>query len=135
MAVLVAMAIVAFAIFVVALAISVLARVATMFFLVTRDVFVLVPGVLHKIDTLATGVVLAAMFAPVFCVTRGNMQVDRRAEHRSPLDEHRFGVDEAWRRKAADVDLTIKTGLADADGHADVSRVYWNGDGQGCCEK
>ena len=45
---------------------------ATMTLLIMRNILVLVPVVLHKIDPLATGVVLVAMLAPVFCVPRGN---------------------------------------------------------------
>jgi hypothetical protein len=37
--------------------------------------------------------------------------------HRT-LDDHRLAVNQLWRRVVADIDAAVKTGLADADGHA-----------------
>ena len=117
--------------------ISVPVIVVTMMFLVTRSVFVLVPVVVHKVDPFAAGVVFAAMPAPMFGIAWRDAQVDRLTIHRHPLDYYWLMVENAWRRiAAANVDLPIKTGLADADGHADIGRVCWkDGDGQGCCKK
>jgi Na+-translocating ferredoxin:NAD+ oxidoreductase RnfD subunit len=49
----------------------------TMNFLVTRNVIAVVPVVLHKEDSLAAGVVLAAVLAPVFCLTWRYTQINR----------------------------------------------------------
>ena len=102
----------------------------TMMFLVMRNVFVLVPVVAHKIDPFVTGVVFAAMPAPVFGMARWDVQVDRLTIHRHPLDDPRLTIENAWRRIAAtDVDLSKKIGLADADGYADIGRERWSGGG------
>lgn len=57
--------------------VMVVVTVIVMSLLVTGDIFTVVPVVLHEVDPLATGVVLAAVLAPVLGVPRGNMQVDR----------------------------------------------------------
>src|SRR4030066_1857831 len=98
-----------------------------------RYVLAAVPAVLHKVDPFAAGVVLAAVFAPVFGRARGPFQVDRRAVHRYPLDDSRLPIEYSWRRVAADVDLAIEAGLADADGHPDVGREGRKGGGDPAC--
>jgi hypothetical protein len=111
--------------------------VVTMMFLVTRNVFVLIPISVHKVDPLAAGVVLAAMFAPVFFIAGGNVEIDRRTMDRHPLDYHWLTVEYTRRRIATtNLELSIEAGLADADGYADIGRVCRkDGDGQGCCKK
>ena len=102
----------------------------TMMFLVMRDVLVLVPVVAHKVDPFVAGVVFAAMPAPVSGMARRDAQVDRLTIHRYPLDDPRLTIENAWRRIATtNVDLPIKTGLADADGYADIGRECRNGGG------
>lgn len=86
----------------------------TMMLLVTRNVLVVIPVVLHEVDPLAAGVVFAAVFAPVFRVARGHMQIDRRAVNQYPLDYNRLPVDKLRLRIIADVEAAIETGLADA---------------------
>ena len=62
--------------------VSVVISVTTMFFLVTRDVLVVVPIVPDKEDSLAAGMVFVAVLVPMFGVTRRYAQIDRRAIHR-----------------------------------------------------
>ena len=50
-----------------------------MLFLVARHVLAVVPVVLHKIDTLAAGIVLMTVPAPVFGVAGRYAQIDRWA--------------------------------------------------------
>jgi hypothetical protein len=109
----------------------------SMMFLVMRNVFVLVPVVVNKIDTLATGVVLAAMFAPVPCVAGRDVQVDWGTMNRNPLDDHWVTIKDTWRRIAIpNVDLSIETGLTDADGYADIGcESLRSGSGKRCSEK
>jgi hypothetical protein len=59
------------------LAMTMTAAVIAATVLVTRDVFVVVPVVPHKVDRPAAGVVLPAVLAPVFLVARRYVQVDR----------------------------------------------------------
>ena len=82
----------------------------TMLLLVTRSILAVIPGVLHKVDSFATGIVFAAVFAPVFGMSRWHIQVDRQAAHRCPVHDARLPVDDAWRRIAADVDLAVEAG-------------------------
>jgi len=88
--------------------------------LIVRNVFAVVPVVLHKIDPLPAGAVLVAVLAPVLCMTRRHVQVDRRAHDRHPLNDDRLWVDQLRRRIAANVDAPVETGLADAYRYAKV---------------
>jgi hypothetical protein len=80
-------------------------------------VLVVVPVVSNKVDRPTAGVVLRAVLAPVFLVTRWYVQIDRRSgnELRCPLNHHRFRVDQLWAWGVTNIDLPIETGLADAD--------------------
>jgi len=60
---------------------------------VTRNVFALVPVVLHKIDPLATGIVPVAVLVPMLRVARGYLEVHRRSANQYRLDDHRLPVD------------------------------------------
>ena len=46
-------------------------------FVVLRDVFVVVPALLHEVDWLAAGIVLVAVLAPFLGVAGRNIQVNR----------------------------------------------------------
>ena len=50
----------------------------TMLLLVTRNIFVVLPCVLHKEDSLAAGVVFVAVLSPMFGVARRYAHIDRR---------------------------------------------------------
>ena len=102
---------------------SVIAEVASTF-LITWDIFALVPIVFDKIDWFATGVILAAVLVPVFDMPRGNAQIDRRPAGRDALNVTRAVIDQLRRRETADVDPTIETGLADRHRNADIGSKH-----------
>ena len=107
----------------------------TVALLVMGNVFVLVPGVLHKVDPLAAGIVLAAVLAPVFRVARGHVQVNRLALYGCLVHDSRLLIDHLWLRIAADVDAPIEARLTDTDGNSDIGRECREGDGSECrCE-
>ena len=101
----------------------------TVALLVMRNVFVLVPGVLHKVDPLAAGIVLAAVLAPVFRVARGHVQVNRLALYGCLVHDSRLLIDHLWLRIAADVDAPIEARLTDTDGNSDIGRECREGAG------
>ena len=84
-------------------------------FLITRNILTVVPVVLHKVDALATGIVFAAVFPPVFCMTIRHAQIDRRAFYRYPLNYSGPEINQLWWLIVADVESAIEAGLADAD--------------------
>src|SRR5512146_1315779 len=116
------------AVFISALVTAAILAIA-MSFLVTRNVLAVVPAVLHKEDSLAAGVVFAAVLAPMFSVARRYAQVDWRAIHRSPLDDHRLGKYHLRLGKVADVDPAIEAGLAYADRDSNIGCDYRGGNG------
>ncbi|BCB26755.1 hypothetical protein SKTS_16410 [Sulfurimicrobium lacus] len=63
-------------------------------FLVTRDILAVIPSVLHEVDALAAGIVFVAVLAPVFGVTWGYAQIDRRTVRRNPSDYHRLRINQ-----------------------------------------
>jgi hypothetical protein len=92
---------------------------------IARGIHVVIPVVAYEIDRYPTGVILGAMLVPVFRMAGRYMEIDRglgRSAGKRP-DHHGLGVNDLGPRKAADIDLTIKTGLADPDRHADVGRL------------
>lgn len=97
--------------------------VTTTALLIARHVFAFVPPVLDEIDTLAAGTVFVAVMAPVLGMTGRNAQIDWRAMDRDALDEDRLAIDDRRAGVAADIDLAIETGLADADRDTDISGV------------
>ena len=74
---------------------------------------------IDEIDRAAAGVVAAAIAAPVLCVARRHVHVDRRIG-RTRYDEHRLPIDQPGARKVADVDVSVEARLPDRNGHADV---------------
>src|ERR1700690_2212792 len=103
--------------------------VATIMFLVTRNVLVVVPVVLHKEDPLAAGVVLAAVLAPVFGMARRHAQINRRTVGRHPLYGDRLRIKHLRLGVAADVEAAIEARLADAERQANVGSECRNGSG------
>jgi hypothetical protein len=75
--------------------------VITMIFLVTWYILAPVPVLMHKVDPLAAGVVLVAVFAPVFGMIRRYDQIDRRAIRRFLPECHRTTIDDLRRRRSA----------------------------------
>lgn len=66
----------------------------TVTLLVTGDVLVVVPAIADEIDPLVTGIVGAAVPAPVFGMTRWYMQVDRWAAGWPAPDHARLGIED-----------------------------------------
>lgn len=107
----------------------VIARVTASAFLITRGVFAVVPVVSHKINRFATGVVFAAVLAPVLDMPRGNTQIDRWAAGGDPLNVTRALVDELRWRETADVESAVEAGLTNAYRYSDVGREYRRAEG------
>jgi len=102
--------------------------VITMPFLIIRNILAFVPVVMDKEDPLAAGVVLATVLVPMFGMARRNAQINRRTVHRYPtLNDDRTTIDHPGLRKVAYVNVTIETGLADADRNANVASEYRGG--------
>ena len=83
-------------------------------FLISRNIFAVIPVVSHKINRFATGVVVPTVLAPVLHMARRNMQIDWRAAYGYSLNVTRLRVNELRRRKAANIESAIEAGLGDA---------------------
>lgn len=108
----------------------------TMVLPITRDVLVVIPVVLYKVDPLAAGVVPVAMLAPVLAMPGRYAHIDRLFYHDNPLDDPRLTIDHTWLRVwvIADVDSPIEARLADANRHSDVGSECGSGEcGCGNC--
>jgi len=93
----------------------------TIAFLITWDILLPIPVVPHKVDTLATGIVSPAMLAPILGMSRRYAQINRFPARINPADHSGLTVDQLRRRIIANVEVTIKAGLADADRYIRVS--------------
>ena len=124
-----------------ALIIPVLATVVipsvTMLFLITWNVLAVVPVVPDKQDSLAAGVVFAAVLAPMLGVARRYAHIDWRAIHRYAPDCYRLTIKHSRLRIAADIKLAIEAGLPNAERDANVGskrrRVERGNGGSGYC--
>src|SRR6218665_3966908 len=90
---------------------------------VVGHVVVAVPVVTHEVDRLAAGAVAVAVLLPVALMAGRHAQVDGRHPGRAALHPDGLRIDQARGRGIAQVDATVETGLADADGHANVVGV------------
>jgi len=90
--------------------------------LILRDVYLVVPFILYEIDRPAAGVIFMTVFAPFFCMAGRDMEVDGFLMHMGGwrLNDSWFGVDYLGLRVIGDVDVSVKAGLADCDGYANV---------------
>ena len=90
----------------------------TMVFTIMGDVSIGVPIMPDEVDRLTAGVVLAAVMAPIALVARAYMQIDRRRQHATlnAYADHRRAIDEAGRRRVADIHASVKARVAQADG-------------------
>jgi hypothetical protein len=77
-----------------------------------------VPVMPDKVDRLAAGVVLAAMMAPIALIAWAHMQIDRRRQDAALHTYAHDGraIDEAGRRRIADIHASVKSGIAQVDG-------------------
>jgi len=98
-----------------------IASAAAMFFLVMRDVSVVVPVFLDEIDALAAGTVLVAILIPMLGMAGRDVHVDGRPVGRHMSDEDRLGIDHmGMMGKVADVDAAVESRLTHGDGYAHV---------------
>ena len=93
------------------------------FALVMRNVHVVEPAFLHKIDPLAACVVLVAVLTPVLGVARGHVQVDGLDyhTHRHRRDDDRLWVNKLrWLSNVADLNVAIEARLTDGDRYRSI---------------
>jgi hypothetical protein len=97
--------------------VAVVAMLVTVFTIV-RNVSIGVPVMPYEVDRLAAGVVLAAVMAPIALIAWAYMQIDRRRQLAATNAYAHDGraIDEAGRRRVADIHASVKTGLAQGDG-------------------
>ena len=84
---------------------------------VFRDVLIVVPTVLHKVDRPATRVVLAAVLAPILLMPRGHVKINRRGSHADThgLNNDRLRKDQLRRPgKSAYFDVAEEARLSNA---------------------
>jgi len=97
---------------------------------VSRRVIVVIPVISHEIDAPTAGPVFGTIPAPMTLITRRNTQIDRcRSVSRSLFDNDRLLIDHPWLWITADVELSIETRLAHADGYTHLSEC---GSDDGC---
>jgi hypothetical protein len=103
---------------IVAMVAVIIAVIVTMLFTIVGNVSMGVPVMPDEVDRLAAGVVLAAVMAPIALIARAHMQVDRRRQHAAMYAYAHDGraIDEAGRRRVADIHASVKAGVAQADG-------------------
>jgi hypothetical protein len=90
----------------------------SMALMVVRDVDIVVPATLYKIDWPTTSVVIAAVMAPFFRLPRRHVQIERFIYHTDwtlNYDRIRINQNRLWIRIITDINTAIKTRLADAD--------------------
>src|ERR1700722_8088194 len=89
----------------------------TMVFTIMGNISIGVPIMPYEVDRLTAGVVLAAVMAPIGLVAGAHMQIDRRRQHDavSAYAHHRRAIDEAGRRRVADIHASVKARVAQAD--------------------
>ncbi len=98
--------------------------------LILRHIDIVVPPVTHEVDRLSAGIIFAAVLAPFLLMTRRHVDVDRLIDNagRCRPDHDRLCVDEFGSRIVSNVNAAIKTGLADADRHADIGCLRCDGE-------
>ena len=92
----------------------------TMVFTIVGYVGMGVPVMPDEVDRLPAGVVLAAMVAPIALIARAHMQINRRRQ-RAALNTYAHNgraIDEAGRRRIADIHAPVKSRVAQVDGHS-----------------
>lgn len=85
---------------------------------VMRYVYVVVPVFLYKIDGLIAGIIAVAVFIPFFGMARWHIEINRLLLNgdRRRHDQNRVWVNQSRPGViSAQVDLTIKTGLANTN--------------------
>ena len=90
----------------------------TMVFAIVGNISIGVPVMPDEVDRLAAGIVLAAVMAPIALIAWAHMQIDRRRQHAALNAYAHDGreIDEAGRRRVADIHASVKAGVAQGDG-------------------
>lgn len=106
----------------VVIVIAVMIAVVVMIVTVVRNIDIVVPGVLHEVDTLAARIVLMAISAPISCVARRYVKIYRLAfNNRRPFfNDDWLPVYHLRRRLAAEIDAAKEARLPHADRDANV---------------
>src|SRR4029077_1684240 len=115
--VVVVVAVIAVIAVIIAMVAAIVPMLVAMMLTIVRNVRVGVPVVLHEVDRLSAGVVLAAMVAPIPLIARANVQIDRRRQHAAGNAYTHDGraIDEARRRRVAEIHASVESGIAQAD--------------------
>jgi hypothetical protein len=90
----------------------------TMVFTIVGNVSIGVPVMPDEVDRLAAGVVLAAVMAPIALIARAHVQIDRGWQF-AALNAYAHdgrAIDEAGRRRVADLHASVKSRVTQADG-------------------
>lgn len=90
----------------------------TMVFTIVGNVSIGVPVMPDEVDRLAAGVVLAAMVAPIALIAWAYMQIDRwwQCAAMNAYAHDGRAIDEAGRRRIADIHAPVESGVAQVDG-------------------
>ena len=90
----------------------------TMVFAIVGNVSIGVPVMPDEVDRLTAGVVLTAVMAPIALIAWAHMQIDRRRQDAALHTYAHDGraIDEAGRRRIADIHASVKSGIAQVDG-------------------
>ena len=94
----------------------------TMVFTIMGNISIGVPIMPYEVDRLTAGVVLAAVMAPIALIAWLHMKIDRRRQH-AALNAYAHdgrAIDEAGRRRVADIHASVKARIAQADGGRDL---------------
>jgi hypothetical protein len=117
--------------------VTVIAVIVPMFvamvFTIVGHVGICVPVMPDEVDRLAAGVVLAAMMAPIALIPGAHMQIDRRRQFAALNANTHDGraIDEAGRRRVADINASVESGVAQVDGDPHLCECR-AADGQRC---
>ena len=110
------------AIVVVVMIVAVVAVIITMFvtmvLTIMGNVGIGVPIMPDEVDRLAAGVVFATVMAPIALIAWAHMQIDRRRQDAASnaYAHHGRAINEAGRRRVADIHASVKSRVTKADG-------------------
>ncbi len=86
-----------------------------MAFAIPWNVDVMIPTIIDKVDRPTAGIVPMTVFIPSLGMGRGHPQVDRGVPGLDAVDDDRLRIEQPWRRKTAEVNAPVESGLADTD--------------------
>lgn len=89
---------------------------------IVRRKIIVIPAVLYKVDWIVAGIIAAAILTPSFSVARRDAHVDRFIYINVTMNQNWLSINQAWLRiwVITDIDAAVKSGLANADGNADI---------------